>query len=144
LVEGGPAGFTNSVWAGAHHLLADEPVNLGGADTGPNPYELLMAGLGACTSMTLRMYADRKGWPLEGVRVRLAHGKIHAKDCADCETTEGRIDRITRNIEVSGPLDDAQLTRLLEIADRCPVHRTLHSEVKVVSTMGQGDPSPVS
>jgi len=144
LVEGGLSGFANSVWAGAHHLLADEPVNLGGTDTGPNPYEFLLAALGACTSMTLRMYADRKGWPLEGIRVHLAHGKIHAKDCGDCETKEGRIDRITRDIEVAGPLDDAQRARLLEIADRCPVHRTLHSEVNVVSTMGQGDQSPVS
>ncbi len=144
LVEGGPSGFANSVWAGAHHLLADEPVNLGGTDTGPNPYEFLLAALGACTSMTLRMYADRKGWPLEGIRVQLAHGKIHAKDCGDCETKEGRIDRITRDIEVAGPLDDAQRARLLEIADRCPVHRTLHSEVNVVSTMGQGDQLPVS
>ena len=144
LVEGGLSGFANSVWAGAHHLLADEPVNLGGTDTGPNPYEFLLAALGACTSMTLRMYADRKGWPLEGIRVHLAHGKIHAKDCGDCETKEGRIDRITRDIEVAGPLDDAQRARLLEIADRCPVHRTMHSEVNVVSTMGQGDQSPVS
>jgi len=144
VVEGGPSGFANAVWAGAHHVLADEPVNLGGTDTGPNPYEFLLAALGACTSMTLRMYADRKGWPLEGIRVHLAHGKIHVKDCSDCETTEGRIDRITRNIEVAGPLDDTQRARLLEIADRCPVHRTLHSEVKVVSTMGPGDQSPVS
>ncbi len=144
LVEGGPAGFLNTVWAGAHQLVADEPENLGGTDRGPNPYEYLMAALGGCTSMTLRMYADRKGWPLEGIRVRLAHGKIHAKDCGDCETKEGRIDRITRDIEVLGTLDDAQRARLLEIADRCPVHRTLHSEVKVLSTLEQGSYSPVA
>jgi len=144
LVEGGPAGFLNTVWAGAHQLVADEPENLGGTDRGPNSYEYLMAALGACTSMTLRMYADRKGWPLEGIRVRLAHGKIHAKDCGDCETKEGRIDRITRDIEVLGALDDAQRARLLEIADRCPVHRTLHAEVKVLSTLEQGSYSLVA
>jgi len=135
LVEGGPSGFANTVWAGGHRLLADEPVKLGGTDSGPNPYEYLLGALGTCTSMTLRMYADRKGWPLENIRVRLAHAKIHAKDCGDCEATEGRIDRITRDIGVDGPLDDAQRARLLEIADRCPVHRTLHAEVKVASTL---------
>jgi putative redox protein len=135
LVEAGPSGFAATVWAGAHRLVADEPVNLGGTDTGPNPYEYLLGSLGACTSMTLRMYADRKGWPLGAVRVRLSHAKVHAKDCGDCETKEGRIDRITRDIEVEGPLDEAQRARLLEIADRCPVHRTLHAEVKVASTL---------
>ncbi|NNG17663.1 MAG: OsmC family protein [Gemmatimonadales bacterium] len=141
LVESGPSGFANTVWAGGHRLLADEPVNLGGTDTGPNPYEYLLGALGACTAMTLRMYADRKGWPLGSVRVRLSHAKIHAKDCGDCETKEGRVDRITRDIEVAGPLDDAQRARLLEIADRCPVHRTMHSEVKVESTLVPDSPS---
>jgi putative redox protein len=137
LVDGGPSGFANTIRAGAHHLLVDEPVNLGGTDTGPSPYEYLLGALGGCTSMTLRMYADRKGWPLEDIRVRLAHAKIHAKDCGDCETTVGRIDRITLDIEVAGPLDEAQRARLLEIATRCPVHRTLHAEVKVASTLIQ-------
>lgn len=143
-VESEPAGFANTLWAGAHRLVADEPVNLGGTDRGPDPYEYLLAALGACTSMTLRMYADRKGWPLETIRVHLAHGKIHAKDCGDCETREGRIDRITQDIEVDGDLDDVQRARLLEIADRCPVHRTMHSEVKVLSTLEQGSHSPIS
>jgi putative redox protein len=137
LVAGGPSGFANTVRAGAHHLLVDEPVNYGGTDTGPDPYVYVLGALGGCTSMSLRMYADRKGWPLEGVRVRLAHAKIHAKDCGDSETTMGRIDRITRDIEVAGPLDEAQRARLLEIADRCPVHRTLRAEVKVASTLVQ-------
>ncbi len=136
VVEVGPTGFANVVLAGRHRLQADEPVSLGGTDTGPSPYEYLLGGLGACTSMTLRMYADRKGWPLTGIRVRLTHEKIHAKDCADCETKDGRIDRIERTIDVDGPLDEAQLQRLLEIAERCPVHRTLHSEVSVASRLG--------
>jgi putative redox protein len=110
---------------------------LGGTDTGPNPYEYLLGALEGCTSMTLRMYADHKGWPLEDIRVRLTHAKIHAKDCGDCETKEGRIDRVTMDIEVAGPLEEAQRERLLEIADRCPVHRTLRSEVKVASTLVQ-------
>ncbi|MFT4979192.1 MAG: uncharacterized OsmC-like protein/fermentation-respiration switch protein FrsA (DUF1100 family) [Myxococcota bacterium] len=132
-VVGPASGFANHIDARSHHLHADEPKSVGGTDTGPSPYELLLASLGACTSMTLRMYADRKGWPLEGIDVRLSHEKIHARDCADCETTEGKIDRITRKIALSGPLDEAQRARLLEMADRCPVHRTLHSEIKVVT-----------
>ena len=120
---------------GRHRLTADEPVEAGGSDLGPNPYDFLLAGLGACTSMTLRLYADHKKWPLEQVRVRLSHEKIHAVDCADCETKEGRIDRIDRQIEVLGPLDATQRQRLLEIAEKCPVHRTLHSEIKIVSKL---------
>lgn len=136
-VEGGPSGFANSVHAGQHTLLADEPKTIpGGTDTGPSPYELLLAGLGACTSMTLRMYADRKKWPLDGVHVHLSHQKIHAKDCEDCETTEGRIDEIKRTVTIKGDLDEAQRTRLLEIADRCPVHRTLEGEIKIRTSAG--------
>jgi uncharacterized OsmC-like protein len=119
------------VTAGPHHLIADEPVDVGGLDTGPSPYDLLLASLGACTTMTLRMYADRKGLALSGVSVRLQHSKIHASDCASCETSEGRIDRIDKVITLEGDLDDVQRARLLEIADKCPVHRTLHSEVQV-------------
>ena len=126
----GPYAQTVSI-GGVHTLAADEPKDLGGNDTGPSPYDFLMAALGACTSMTLRMYADRKGWPLEGVRVTLAHEKIHAEDCSSCETKVGKIDVIERVIEMTGGLDEAQRARLLEIANKCPVHRTLHSEVVV-------------
>ncbi len=121
--------FTQAIAAGPHRLRADEPISFGGNDSGPSPYDLLLAGLGACTSMTVRMYADQKQWPLAKVTVRLKHEKIHAQDCAECETKEGKIDRIEREIELEGNLDDAQRTRLLEIANKCPVHRTLHSEV---------------
>lgn len=125
--------FTQSVRVGAHHLRADEPASVGGDDSGFTPYDLLLAGLGACTSMTLRMYADQKKWPLEHVSVRLSHQKIHAQDCAECETREGKVDRIEREIEITGDLDEAQRTRLMEIADKCPVHRTLHAEVSIVT-----------
>jgi len=123
--------FTQLIGVDGHHLRADEPVSFGGTDTGPSPYDLLLASLGACTSMTLRLYADRKNWPLEQITVRLKHEKIHARDCAECETKEGKIDRIDREIELKGALDETQRARLLEIADKCPVHRTLHSEVVV-------------
>jgi putative redox protein len=118
---------------GRHELIADEPRDVGGDDAGPGPYDLLLMSLGACTSMTLRLYARRKGWPLEAVRVRLKHDRIHAKDCLDCETKEGQIDRIDRAIEIVGPLSDEQRSRLLEIADKCPVHKTLTSEIKIVT-----------
>ncbi len=134
-VEGGPSGYAQEIVASGHPMKADEPASLGGTDTGPNPYDLLLAALGACTSMTLRMYADRKGWPLEGVRVELRHRKIHAQDCADCETKTGKVDSIEREIAVEGQLDDEQRARLLEIADRCPVHRTLTSEIKIESRL---------
>jgi len=123
--------LAQKIVARKHRLAADEPVELGGTDTGPSPYELLAAALGACTSMTLRLYADRKGFPLESVRVRLRHGKIHALDCLRCETKEGKIDRIEREVEVLGDLTDEQRARLLEIADKCPVHRTLTSEIDI-------------
>jgi len=123
--------FQQTVVVGPHRFLADEPVAAGGLDTGPGPYDLLTAALGTCTAMTLRLYADQKGLPLAGVSVRLTHEKIHAADCATCETKEGKIDRIDRTVALDGPLDAAQRARLLEIADKCPVHRTLTSEVEI-------------
>jgi putative redox protein len=133
-VHGTRARYRTDVRVGPHLLLADEPRKMGGTDLGPGPYDYLLAGLGACTSMTLRMYADRKGWPLDEVRVRLSHRKVHAKDCEDCESTTGRIEEITRELQLEGDLDAEQRERLVEIADRCPVHRTLEGEIKVRTT----------
>jgi len=127
--------FTNQVRTADHTWLADEPESVGGDNRGPGPYDLLLAGLGACTSMTLRMYAERKSWPLDRATVTLRHDRIHAEDCADCETTEGKVDEITRTLKVEGPLDEDQRARLLEIADKCPVHRTLENEIKVRTTL---------
>jgi putative redox protein len=123
--------FQQEVIVGHHRLLADEPVSSGGMDSGLGPYDLLLAGLGACTSMTLRLYADRKQLPLRQTSVRLRHSKIHAADCADCESKEGMLDRIERAITLDGDLDAEQRTRLMEIADKCPVHRTLESEINI-------------
>lgn len=136
VVHTGRHGFATEIQAGHHALKVDEPARLGGTDTGPSPYTLLLGALGACTAMTLRMYADRKQWPLEGVSVRLAHQKIYAKDCADCEAKEGRLDHIERLITLEGRLDDEQRARLLEIANRCPVHQTLKSEIHVETKLG--------
>jgi uncharacterized OsmC-like protein/alpha-beta hydrolase superfamily lysophospholipase len=123
--------FQQEVTVGRHRFLADEPVAVGGLDSGPGPYDLVLAGLGACTAMTLRLYADRKALPLDQVSVELTHDRIHAADCADCETKEGMIDRIERAITLHGTLDSGQRQRLMEIADKCPVHRTLTSEIKI-------------
>jgi uncharacterized OsmC-like protein len=128
-------GLRTEMDAAGHELVADEPASLGGTDTGPTPYDYLLAALGGCTAMTLRMYADRKGWPLESVTVRLSQDRIHATDCEECETEEGRIDRIEREIELTGPLDEKQRSRLLEVADMCPVHRTLNTEVLVENSL---------
>lgn len=125
--------WTQAVRAGAHTLRADEPKAMGGADLGPTPYDLLLAALGSCTAMTLRMYADRKGWPLRHVEVMLRHGRVHAKDCADCETEAGMVDLIVADVVVEGDLSEDQRARLLEIAGKCPVHRTLTGEIKVVA-----------
>jgi len=120
--------FQQEIMSGPHRFLADEPVAFGGLDSGPGPYDLLLASLGACTSMTVRLYAERKALPLERVTVRLTHNRIHAEDCENCETKEGMIDRIDRTITLEGALDAEARQRLLEIADKCPVHRTLKSE----------------
>ncbi|HEV8485331.1 MAG TPA: OsmC family protein [Blastocatellia bacterium] len=117
--------------AGRHKIIADEPLKAGGADEGPGPYELLLAALGACTAMTLQLYARRKQWPLEKVEVSLSHDRIHAQDCEECLTKEGKITRIERYISLTGALSDEQKSRLLEIAQRCPVHRTLTSEISI-------------
>ena len=114
-----------------HHLIADEPKKVGGGDTGPNPYDFLLAALGTCTSMTLRLYAERQDWLLEHVSVSLHHDRIHAKDCADCDAQHGMIDVIERVITLEGDLDAEQTARLLEIADKCPVHRTLMSDISI-------------
>lgn len=125
--------FQQTVTTGPHQMLADEPKAAGGEDTGPGPYDFLLAGLGACTSMTMRMYADRKALPLERITVTLQHKKIHAEDCAECETREGMLDQIDRVIAIEGALDADQRQRLMEIADKCPVHRTLTSEIRIVT-----------
>ncbi len=114
-----------------HQLVGDEPIDAGGTDAGPTPYEYLLFALGTCTSITLKLYARRKGWPLEAVRVSLRHAKIHAADCADCETRTGMLDQIEREIELIGPLDAEQRRRLLSIAELCPVHKTLTSEIRI-------------
>jgi uncharacterized OsmC-like protein/pimeloyl-ACP methyl ester carboxylesterase len=126
--------FQQTVSIGPHHrLLADEPAAAGGEDTGPGPYDFVLAGLGACTSMTMRLYADRKSLPLERTTVTLSHSKIHAEDCAECETKEGMLDQIDMVIAMEGALDAEQRKRLMEIADKCPVHRTLTSEIRIVT-----------
>jgi putative redox protein len=126
--------FQQTVSIGPHRLLADEPVSAGGEDSGPGPYDFLLAGLGACTSMTMRLYADRKSLPLDHVTVSLNHSRIHAEDCAECETKAGMLDRIERVIAMEGSLDPEQRGKLMEIADKCPVHRTLTSEIQIVTT----------
>ena len=129
------AGFRTEMLANGFPLVADEPVSVGGTNTGPNPYDFLGTALAACTAMTLRIYADHKKWPLEAVEVRLSHQKIHAKDCERCEQTDGKLDVITRELILFGPLDEAQRQRITEIADRCPVHRTLESKVEIFTEL---------
>ena len=134
-VTGRGDAFVQLCTAGRHDWLADEPLDVGGKDLGPTPYDLLLAALGTCTSMTLGMYARHKQLPLERVTVELRHDRIHADDCDDCESGSGKIDRIRRELVIEGDLDDAQRQRLVEIADRCPVHRTLENEIKVETTL---------
>jgi uncharacterized OsmC-like protein len=128
-------GFRTDITVKGHELIADEPESAGGTGMGPDPYDYLVAALGSCTSMTIRMYADLKKWPLESVVIRLKHQKIHAEDCRECETRNGKVDIIEREIELIGPLNKEQRERLLEIANKCPVHRTLHSEIVVRSRL---------
>jgi putative redox protein len=137
LVAGTGAGFEQMLLDGRHILRADEPASAGGADAGPNPYELLLMALGACTSMTLEMYARRKNWPLERALVRLTHGKEYAEDCVHCEEKGAKLDRITRVIELVGPLDAAQRLRLLQIAEQCPVHKTLTGKIEIRTTLAE-------
>jgi uncharacterized OsmC-like protein/predicted alpha/beta-hydrolase family hydrolase len=138
----GADGYRTEIRARHHSMAADEPAVVGGADTGPTPYELLSAALGTCTSMTLRMYADRKGWPLEEVTVRLRHSRVHALDEEQCEHRSPRVDQIDRTVAMVGPLTDEQRARLLEIADRCPVHRTLEAGVRIQTSEAPLEASP--
>jgi uncharacterized OsmC-like protein len=131
IIRGDASGFAQQILAGPHALIADEPTDAGGTDTGPSPYDLLLAALGACTSMTVGMYARRKAWPLQSVTVRLRHSRIYAADCANCETKEGMLDRIERDVEFAGALTAEQRAKLLEISNKCPVHRTLTSEIDI-------------
>lgn len=131
IVRGAADGFVQEIIAGIHRLRSDEPASAGGTDTGPTPYDLLLAALGSCTSMTVAMYARRKQWPLERVTVRLRHSRVHAEDCAACETSEAKLTVIERDIAVEGALDDSQRARLLAIANRCPVHLTLTSRIDI-------------
>ena len=131
--ETGDGLYTNLVHSGQHMLMADEPRDVGGEDLGPSPYELLAASLAACKSMTLRMYANQKKWDVTRIAVAVKHDKIHAADCADCETREGKIDTFTVSITLEGNLDDSQRARMIEMSEKCPVHRTLSSEVKILT-----------
>lgn len=143
-VEGTQGSFTQKVRTSQHELWADEPTSLGGQDRGPSPYEYLLTALGACTSMTLEMYARRKDWPLKSVLVELSHQKIHARDCADCEQDKGYLDLIERKIELRGELTKEQRARLMEIADKCPVHKTLSQGPTIKSVLVPNDSSGVS
>ena len=131
VVGGSAAGFAQEILVGPHRLTGDESVVNGGTATGPSPHEYLLAALGTCTSMTTSMYARRKGWPLERVTVWLRHSKINASDCPECETKEGMLDRIERDIQFTGPLTAEQASKLIEIANKCPIHRALTSEIYI-------------
>jgi len=133
IVRGTAADFSQKIEIGSHHLTADEPVSFGGSDTGSSPYDLILAALGACTSMTIGLYARKRKWPVENITVSLRHSKIHAADCEECETKEGRIDRIELDIHLDGALTDEQRAKLMEIAEKCPVHQTLTSEINIKS-----------
>jgi putative redox protein len=129
--------YLTRIQAGSHHLIADEPTHAGGGDMGPDPYRLLLASLGACTAITLRMYADRKQWPLDQVAVGLTHRRVHAQDCEQCEQQTGYTDQVNRTLQLQGSLDQQQRQRLQEIADKCPVHKTLSSGVTVKTELAE-------
>ena len=131
VVRGNADGFLQDVVSGKHHLRADEPASAGGSDAAPGPYDYLLIALGVCTSMTVGLYARRKQWPLENITVSLWHSRIHAKDCEECETREGMLDRIEVEVELIGSLTSEQHAKLMEIAAKCPVHRTLKSEINI-------------
>jgi uncharacterized OsmC-like protein len=131
VVRGKATGFLQEIVSGTHHLKADEPASIGGSDSAPTPYDYLLAALGSCTSMTVGLYARRKKWPLEDIVVSLWHSRIHAKDCANCETREGMLDRVELKVDLTGPLSPEQRAKLIEIAGKCPVHRTLKSEIDI-------------
>ena len=131
VVRGNARGFLQEVTSGKHIFRVDEPVSVGGTEAAPDPYDYLLAGLGACTSMTVGLYARRKNIPLENVTVSLRHSRIHAKDCEDCETKAGMLDRIDLDVALTGPLTPEQRATLIEIAGKCPVHRTLKSEIQI-------------
>jgi putative redox protein len=135
LVHGQPPALTQRIEIGRHRLTADEPAPQGGNDEGPTPYDLLLAALGTCKAMTVTLYAERKAWRLDSVTVRLSHRKVHAEDCRDCEDKDVRLDRIDCELQFSGSLDAEQRARLLEIANRCPVHRTLTSKIDIRSSL---------
>jgi uncharacterized OsmC-like protein len=131
VVHGSTRSFRQDVVAGKHNLVADEPVSAGGSDAGPNPYDYLLTALGVCTSMTVGLYARRKQIPLENVTVSLSHSRIYTIDCEECETKEGMLDRIDVEVELTGSLSAEQHAKLMEIAGKCPVHRTLTSEINI-------------
>ncbi len=131
VVHGGSDSFKQEIVAGKHHLVADEPASVGGGDAGPDPYDYLLASLGVCTSMTVGLFARRNKWPLKNVIVSLWHSRIHAKDCDECQTREGMLDRIDVEVELAGSLSAEQHAKLMEVAAKCPVHRTLTSEINI-------------
>ena len=141
VVRTAAGGYRTEVLANGHPLVADEPISLGGTNAGPTPYELLAAALGACTSITLRMYAERKGWPLEAAEVALTHEKVHCEDCEGVDRPGARIDHFIRRVSLEGPLDEQQRDRLLKIADRCPVHRTLETPAEITTTLASPEPN---
>src|SRR4030095_1962202 len=137
VVRGDATGFLQEVVSGNHHLRADEPISVGGTGAAPGPYDYLLIALGVCTSMTVGLYARRKQFPLENITVSLRHARIHAQDCEECETKEGMLDRIDTYIELNGPLTAEQRAKLIEIAGKCPVHRTLKSEIDIRLSAGE-------
>jgi putative redox protein len=142
-VHGSAAGFAQEISVGGHRLTGDEPISDGGTDTGPNPYDFLLAALGSCISMTVAMYARRKRWPLDAVTVRLRHSRIHAAHSEHCETTDGLLDHIDCDVELAGVLSEEQHVRLLAIAEKCPVHRTLTSEIHIQTRLTRRDEDPL-